>query len=118
MSQPNKISARGGMPWGLVGMTVLVVAVELLLVEGNPECAGNVALSWKYKGRRVERAARERQVLCFGDSMVNFGVIPRMIETHTGYPAYNLAVHSGPAPASYFLFRRALESGAAARGDR
>src|SRR5206468_683747 len=69
--------ARRVLPWGLLGMTALVAAVELQLVRKNPECASTVAWSWRYKGSHVERAARGQQVLCFGDSLVNFGVIPR-----------------------------------------
>ena len=53
-----------------------------------------------------------RDVLCFGDSLVKFGVLPRLIEAKTGLKSYNLAVNAGTMPSAYFLLRRALESGA------
>jgi hypothetical protein len=51
-------------------------------------------------------------VLCFGDSLVKFAVVPRVLEARLGQGAYNLAVCGGQAPSSYFLLRRALEAGA------
>ena len=104
-------------PWGFLGMAVIVTTVELLLVRGHPEYTGIVAVSWSHKSRYVKPAAMNRQVLCFGDSYVNFGVVPQLIESRTGLSGYNLAVYNG-APVSYFLFRRVLESGAAAGSDR
>jgi hypothetical protein len=51
-------------------------------------------------------------ILCFGSSLVKYGVLPRLIEEATRRQAFNLAVCNGHMPSSYYLLRRALESGA------
>jgi hypothetical protein len=35
-------------------------------------------------------------VLAFGDSIVKFGFVPRVIEAEAGLSAYNLATDGGP----------------------
>jgi hypothetical protein len=66
--------------------------------------------------KRVGRAAREHvrgsEVLFFGDSLVKFGVIPRVFEERLGRQAYNLAIPGGQPVGDYFMLRRALHSGA------
>jgi hypothetical protein len=62
--------------------------------------------------RAASREALESEVLCFGDSLVKQGILPRVIEDRCGVRAYNLALGGGQAPSSFFLLRRALERGA------
>jgi len=109
---PRPTPARGPRPWGLAGMVALVAAVEGFVLRGNLEYTSDHAATWRATGRAVAREAPGHGTLCFGDSMVKFGLIPRVLERETGRGAYNLAVHGGSAPTSYFLLRRALEAGA------
>lgn len=103
---------RGGYPAGLLGMIVLIVTIELGYMRGNLDFMDNVAVSWKYTGKAVNRRAKGNSILCFGDSMLKFGLLPRLLAADTGQKTYSLAVLSGSAPSSYFLLRRALDSGA------
>src|SRR5262249_9760729 len=72
-------------------------------------------LAWRTAARAARREARRAEVLCFGDSLVKLGVLPRVLERRTGRSAYNLATQGSPAPAPFFLLRRALEAGARRR---
>lgn len=112
MRDANGRPPRPAIPWGLVGMLVLVVAVDRLAIQRNLALTSDQALSWKFAGREARRRATGADVLFFGDSMVKMGLLPRVIKEKSGRTAYNLALYNGVAPASYFLFRRALEAGA------
>jgi hypothetical protein len=114
MSQAGPLRPRekSTLPWGLIGMAILVGTIEGRAIRDRPHYMGTVAASARFKGQFVHRKAPGREVLCFGDSMIQYGVLPKVIERTTGRRGYNLAVQAGPAPASYFLLRRALESGA------
>jgi hypothetical protein len=69
---------------------------------------------WAYRrnGRVVANDARRAEVLCFGDSQVQSGVVPRAVGERSGRRVLNFALAGGQAPASYFLLRRALAAGA------
>ena len=67
---------------------------------------------WAYGGRAASRRAPDAEILCFGDSMIKFGMAPRVLEDRLGRRAFNLALYAGSPTASYFLLRRPLESGA------
>jgi hypothetical protein len=113
MSRPSRPSLRRSVPWGLLGMIGLVLAIETTLGEHDqPTLSTNVAMSWRFAGRAADSKVRNCEVLCFGDSQVQFAIMPQAIERRLGTPAYNLAIHAGQPTASYFLLRRALESGA------
>jgi hypothetical protein len=91
-------------------MALLVAAFEGL-VAGRDRFASDLAESWRYKAVAATRGAARAEVLCFGDSMVEFGVVPAAVEGGAGGRAYNLAVHAGHPAASYFLLRRVLGAG-------
>ena len=93
-------------------MIALVVAVEAGLEASRPDLVTPLAESWRVSARAAETKAPEADVLCFGDSLVKYGVLPRVIQARTGLRAYNLAVSGGTVPSSFFLFRRALDAGA------
>lgn len=103
---------RGSVPVGLLGMVVLIMTIELGVMRGNLDIMDNVAVSWKYTGKIVKRKAKGNSLLCFGDSMLKFGLMPRVLTEGTGQKSYSLAVLCGSAPSSYFLLQRALDSGA------
>jgi hypothetical protein len=101
------------LPTGLAGAFVLAALVELAVASGDLMYATDAAVSWRESARRASR--RTEDVLCLGDSLVKFGVLPRGVEAVSGLRAYNLAVYSGPPAASYFLLRRATEGGSRPR---
>jgi hypothetical protein len=99
-------------PWGFLGMLALVAGLEgyegghyVMFNDGAAQCWANADLQLASK-------AKGRDILCFGDSQVAFGVVPAALQEATGRPAYNLALWSGSATSSYYLLRRALKAGA------
>src|SRR5206468_835254 len=50
--------------------------------------------------------------LAFGDSLMRHGLAPRVIRERAGLEGYNLAIAGSQVPASYMLFREAINSGA------
>jgi hypothetical protein len=115
MSDPSskRDSQRRPIPVGLLGMLALVVAVEAWILKHEAASfTTGTALSWKQAMRATRREARRSDVLCFGDSMVKFGLAPPIVSGRSGRSAYNLAVWGGPPSMSYLLFRRTLDAGA------
>jgi hypothetical protein len=97
-------------PWGLIGLLVFAVPIDAFWVRRDrfeTDHSGN----WRYKNAAAHRAAATAKLLVFGDSMVEFGVLPRVLESRLQTPVYNLALHGGSPSASYYLLCRALESG-------
>jgi hypothetical protein len=93
-------------------MLGLVAAIELL-VAGHPlEFSDPVSLNWRLSAEDAVTKAPGASILCVGDSLVKHGVIPKILQMRTGRRACNLAIARGPAPATYFLLRRALDAGA------
>lgn len=102
-----------GLPRGALAALLLIVVCEGMLRSIEREAfTTNSAASWRQTGRAAGREARRADVLCFGDSMIKFGVSPGVIEATTGLRGYNLAPYGGPPAASALLLERALESGA------
>ncbi len=112
-SPPDRPGSRA--PRGLLGMLALVAAVELGVAGHRADFATPWAEDWRFAARAAGRRAPGSDVLCFGDSLVKFGVLPRVIEARAGLKAYNLATSGGTMPSAYFLLRRALGSGARPR---
>ena len=98
-------------PAGFLGMLALIVSIEAYLGARPLEFNTSVSLSWVYSARAIPREAPGRDVLFFGDSLIKFGLIPQVFEKHSGLSAHNFAGARAVAPTTYFLFRRALESG-------
>jgi len=99
-------------PWGLLGAVAAVIAVEAAVARLDLDLtpAGNI--DWRQARRAAERKAPGCDLLCFGTSMVQQGVYPRVIEQRAGLRGQNLGVYAGRAPYGYYLFRRALAAGA------
>ena len=93
-------------------MLVLLAAVEASVGRRAGDLGDWQALTWRHAGRAARTEAACAGVLCLGDSQVKEGVLPALLEGRLGLPAYNLAVHGGQAPTSFFLLRRALRAGA------
>ena len=111
-STGSKAGALGAIPGGLLGMLGLLLAIEGFVARNALDFSDPVSLSWRLAARGAREEAPASRVLCIGDSLVKHGVLPRLVEAETGLPTVNLAVARGPAPATYFLLRRALEAGA------
>ena len=102
-------------PRGFLGMLALVFLVEGLIGGQGKIFRHSWAWDWYIADRAARTEARECQVLCFGDSLMKFGVSPQMIQSGTGCKTYNFGVIGGLPASSFFLFRRAIEAGARPR---
>src|SRR5437764_5954746 len=74
-----------------------------------------IEMDWKVVGKEAATKAKGADVLVLGDSMLKFGLAPKVLESRLGRPVYSLALLDGKPAASYFLLRRALDSGARPR---
>ena len=106
---------RRRLPWGLVGMLALVAAVERSIDRDELAFSTNAAMSWRAGGKAAHRQARRAEILCFGDSQVQFQVLPQVIRQRTGRRTYNLGLFAGPPPASFYQLKHALDAGARPR---
>ena len=60
----------------------LFLDAELTLPSG--ERRGTASLAARFAAKEASRAARGRDVLCFGDSRVKFGILPRVVRDQSG----------------------------------
>lgn len=104
-------AGRLPIPLGVVGMIALMVLIETGLGRSE-RFANDMAVAWRLKAGAARREAASSDVLCFGDSLVEFAVLPEVLEERLGDKAYNLALHAGTPSASYYLLKRALAAGA------
>ncbi|WP_422926725.1 hypothetical protein [Singulisphaera sp. PoT] len=99
-------------PFGFLGMLALIVAGELLVGSHRMEFSDPVSWNWRLSAEDAVERAPEASILCVGDSLVKHSVIPSILEDRTGLKTYNLGLARGPAPATYFMLKRALDAGA------
>ena len=97
---------------GVLGMVVLVALMERHLDRQPLELNENTPTCWRFAQTQARKQAAQAEILCFGSSVVKFGVLPAIIAEKTGRPTFNLAVYGGRMASSYYLFKRALEAGA------
>jgi hypothetical protein len=97
-------------PRGLLGMVVLVALGESAVSRHDVDVTNICPANWKFSERHA-RKTTPGMILCLGTSLVKYGVVSRVIEQETGRPAFNLALCNGHMPSSYYLLKRALESG-------
>ena len=107
-------ASRRRPPWGLLGMVGLVMAIEWTLAGHDLDFTTPMHWDWRVIGKAATRPDRVagKDVLLFGDSLVKFGIMPRVIRERSGKVAYNFALHTGQTSSSYFMLRRALRAGA------
>jgi hypothetical protein len=115
MSGPNPDRPSSRIPRGLLGMLALMAVVEASVAARAIDFTTVWADDWRLTARAAVEKAPGRDVLCFGDSLVKYGVLPRVIEARAGLRSYNLAINAGTMPSAYFLLRRSLGSGARPR---
>lgn len=115
MDAPNP-RRRIRLPAGLLAMVALVAVVEAGVARHALDLKSVEEWDWGLNGQAARARVRDRDLLCFGDSLMKLGVLPPVIERTTGLRATNLAVCAAQASTSYFQLRRALEAGARPRG--
>ncbi len=103
---------RDRLPWGLVGMIGLVALIERGIDRDELSFSTNAAMSWRHGGHAAGREATGSEILCLGDSQVQFQLQPRVIEHRTGRTAYNLGLWGASPPGSYYQLKHALAAGA------
>jgi len=99
-------------PLGLLGMLALIVGVESFVMRHDYDLTTLVASNWQIEGQAPGRHAARNDILCFGDSMVKFGIQPRILGGVLGKPTYNFALYCGPPQASYYMLARSFDAGA------
>jgi hypothetical protein len=100
------------LPWGLLGMLASVLVVECSFARNDINFLGPETASWRLGPQSARRRAPAAEILCFGDSLVKLGVVPKVLERRLKRRVYNLALIAGQPPATFFLLRKALEAGA------
>ncbi|MFO0910741.1 MAG: hypothetical protein U0794_20740 [Isosphaeraceae bacterium] len=103
------------LPFGLIGMIALVLPIEYGIQRSGELFMTPHERDWKAAGRLARSPVSRAEILCFGDSMLKFGIAPPILQKQLGRSTYCLALLDGKPPASYFLLRRALESGSRPR---
>jgi hypothetical protein len=93
-------------------MLGLILAVEFAVSGLRADLVTAWSDDWRLSAEAADSKAIDADVLCFGDSLIKYGVMPKVIEARSGLKAYNLATSGGTMASSYFLFRRAIEAGA------
>ncbi len=90
------------MPWGFVGAILLVVSVERAIAPQELRIARteNVDLRMSRMAASGKNQAVPADILCLGSSMIQEGILPRVIEERAGRKAYNLAHYGGNVPNS------------------
>lgn len=100
------------LPWGLLGMLALVAGAERYFARHSLDYTRPEYQDWRANGKAARTKARGRDLLIFGTSMTQQGLLPRILCEKTGGSAYNLSVCAGQASSSYFLLKRAIDAGA------
>jgi hypothetical protein len=104
---------RGLWPAGFIGALALILVIDGIVARvsiglGHPS---RLASSWEAALQASTEPEARAQILCFGDSLIKLGIVPRILEARLGQSAYNLAVLGGQPPTSDILFRRVLDRG-------
>lgn len=112
MSQNDPSPIRVSLPWGLLGMLALIVAVERFAARHENDLFLKIEhWTWRQIGRLADSPPGAPRIVCLGDSLVQVGIAAPIVEERTGRITYNMAISGGPVVASYLLLRRAVESG-------
>ena len=109
-AETERQHCRASVPWGLLGMLALVAIAEAALSHDDRYYTRLDNMNYRFPGA-VCREVAHREVLCFGDSLVKMGVVPKVIEERLGKSTYNLSVAGGMPSATYILLRRVVEQG-------
>ena len=112
MGERSTSSAFGPLPRGLLGAILLVLMIERFVEKKRAPVHPARILGLEDEHPGDPARVRDCQVLCFGTSISQQGLLPRIIDERTGWRTYNLAVCWGQAAGHYYLLKQALASGA------
>jgi hypothetical protein len=115
MNEPEDASpAKPGrsLPLGFCGMLAIVAGLEGFVAAHFNDFTDGPAADWRRTSRAASSEALDAEILCFGSSLLKFGLVPELIRERTGLRTFNLSLLGGQSPSSYFLLRRVLEAGA------
>jgi hypothetical protein len=95
---------------GALGLILLLDGIVAKILGGLPH-PSRLAASWQATVRAASEPEARTEILCFGDSLIKLGILPRLVEARLGRSAYNLAVLGGQPTTSLYLLDRVLEGG-------
>ena len=98
-------------PWGFLGMLALVVLAEWTLGRHDLDFTAPWHWDWRETGKLTAKKQGKAEILLFGDSLLKFGVMPRVIQDRAHRSSYNFALHTGQTSSSYFMLKRVLAAG-------
>jgi hypothetical protein len=93
-------------------MVVLILAIEAAFSRRWKDLSDPVSLNWQFADRTARNGVAGCDVLFLGDSLIKHGLVPSVLQRESGLRSVNLAAARGPTLLTYFVLRRALESGA------
>jgi hypothetical protein len=112
---PRPRRPAGAVPLGLLGMIVLVYAIEGTIARRD-DLTNAYAANWKHTGSMLHRKeVTDSSILCFGTSLTKMGVSARVMQEALQEPVYNLALNAAQPFACYSTLRQTLEAGARPR---
>lgn len=112
LADPPAERRQGRWPMGLVGMLGCIILVELAVSRLDDRLQTPSSAVFRFTSRALGADAARADVLVVGDSLLKFGVVPRILEERLGSRAFNLAHIGGQPPDTFFALRHALERGA------
>jgi hypothetical protein len=92
-------------------MVVLIFGIEAAVLRRWQNLSDPVSLNWRFADRSARNGAAGCDVLFLGDSLIKHGLVPSVLQRETGLRSVNLAAARAPTLLTYFVLRRALESG-------
>ena len=95
-------------------MVALVALIECA-IGNRHDLVDPVAMQWRYRARAIERRAARAEVLCLGDSLIQYGIDAPVLARRLGREVGNHAVVAAPAAGSFFALHAAIEAGARPR---
>ncbi|WP_435021660.1 hypothetical protein TA3x_002493 [Tundrisphaera sp. TA3] len=107
--------ALGRLPWGLIASIVAIAGIESYIAGRGAFFRDPGDWGWAVTEKAARVEGPKHEILAFGDSLAKMGLVPEVIEAHSGRSTYNLAVTAGQAPSSYYLLQKTLDAGARPR---
>ncbi len=98
-------------PWGCLGMLAFLILVEGTLGRHDLDFTAPWHWDWRVSGKLASKKQAGADVLLFGDSVLKFGVMPKVLQERSRLTAYNFALHTGQTSSSYFMLKRVLDAG-------
>jgi hypothetical protein len=104
--------ARGRVSRAVLGMLALIFLIERSIARNTLDFRDLTSWVTAQAAEQTRVSAVSSELLILGDSLVKFGVQPKVVESRTGRPSYNLAIGAGSAVTTHYILERALEAGA------